>query len=139
MDIHFHVRLSYGRNAIMSRISSTTRSIISYSVGFLSSIILTLVAYAIVVHDVFSDFWSPAMIAIILSVLASIQLIVQLQFFLHLGDETKPRWKLMSFIFAFIILSIIVFGSLWIMFDLNSRMMMSPTDMIKYMNKQTGL
>lgn len=123
----------------MSRNNSTTKSVVAYSVGFLSSIILTLVAYAIVVHDVFKDIWSPAIIAIALSLLASIQLVVQLVFFLHLGEESKPRWKLLSFIFAFIILGIIVFGSLWIMFDLNTRMMMSTEDMIKYMNRQTGL
>lgn len=123
----------------MSQLNSTTKSIITYSIGFLSSIILTLVAYAIVVHDIFKDFWSPFIIAIILSLLASIQLVVQLLFFLHLGEEERPRWKLLSFIFAFIILGIVVFGSLWIMFDLNSRMMMSPDDMIKYMNRQTGL
>lgn len=123
----------------MSRVNSTTKSIITYSIGFLASIILTLVAYAIVVHDIFKDMWSPTFIAIILAVLASVQLVVQLLFFLHLGEEEKPRWRLLSFIFAFIILGIIVFGSLWIMFDLNTRMMMSPEDMIKYMNRQTGL
>ncbi|MDB5187256.1 MAG: cyoD [Candidatus Saccharibacteria bacterium] len=123
----------------MKKINSPSRHIISYSIGFLSSIILTVIAYAVVVHDVFTDFWSPAAIAIILAVLASLQLVIQLLFFLHLGDEEKPRWKLLSFIFAFIILGIVVFGSLWIMFDLNARMMMSPEDMIKYMNRQTGL
>jgi cytochrome o ubiquinol oxidase operon protein cyoD len=123
----------------MKKVNSPSRHIISYSIGFLSSIILTVIAYAVVVHDVFTEFWSPAMIAIILAVLASLQLVIQLLFFLHLGDEEKPRWKLLSFIFAFIILGIVVFGSLWIMFDLNARMMMSPEDMIKYMNRQTGL
>jgi cytochrome o ubiquinol oxidase operon protein cyoD len=123
----------------MTKVNSSSRHIVSYSIGFLSSIILTVIAYAVVVHDVFTDVWSPAMIAIILSVLASMQLVIQLLFFLHLGDEEKPRWKLLSFIFALIILGIVVFGSLWIMFDLNARMMMSPDDMIKYMNRQTGL
>ena len=123
----------------MTQLNSSTRRVISYSVGFILSIILTVLAYAIAVHDLFQDQWSPIVIVIILSVLASIQLIVQLIFFLHLGEESKPRWKLVTFIFAFIVLEIIVFGSLWIMFDLNSRMMMSPTDMIKYMNRQSGL
>lgn len=123
----------------MSKINATTARIISYSVGFLSSVVLTIAAYAIVVNDIFTDLWSPAIIALVLSALAIVQLVVQLLFFLHLGEESKPRWKLMSFIFAFIILGIIVFGSLWIMFDLNSRMMMSPTDMIKYMDKQSGI
>jgi cytochrome o ubiquinol oxidase operon protein cyoD len=123
----------------MTHLTSTSKQIISYTTGFISSVILTLLAYAIVMHDVFADYWTPAVMAIVLAGLASLQLIVQLVFFMHLGDEPKPRWKLMSFIFAFTILAIIVFGSLWIMFDLNSRMMMSPTDMVKYMNRQTGL
>lgn len=123
----------------MSRMNSVTKSIITYSIGFLSSIVLTVIAYAIVVHDIFKDIWTPGVIAVVLSILASIQLVIQLLFFLHLSEESKPRWKLLSFIFAFIILGIVVFGSLWIMFDLNSRMMMSTDDMIKYMNRQTGL
>jgi cytochrome o ubiquinol oxidase operon protein cyoD len=123
----------------MKRLTSTSKQIVSYAAGFISSIVLTLIAYAIVVHDVFTDYWTPEMLTLILAGLAVLQLLVQLVFFMHIEDEPKPRWKLMSFIFAFIILAIVVFGSLWIMFDLNSRMMMSPSDMIKYMNRQTGL
>lgn len=123
----------------MSRLNLATKQTITYSIGFISSVILTLAAYAIVVHDTFKDYLAPVVIALALSVLAILQLVVQLIFFMHLAEESKPRWKLMSFLFAFIILAIIVFGSLWIMFDLSTRMMMSPTDMIKYMNRQTGL
>lgn len=123
----------------MIRLTKNTKDIITYSTGFLLSILLTLFAYAVAVNDTLRDKMSPPLIAVTLSALASVQLIVQLFFFLHLGNESKPRWKLVSFIFAFIILFIIVGGSLWIMFDLNSRMMMSPTDMIKYMNRQTGV
>lgn len=123
----------------MSRVHSTPNHIRSYCVGFILSVVLTIAAYLVAVNETFRESWSPAMIAIALSALAAIQLIVQLLFFLHLGDEAKPRWRLVSFIFAFIILGIIVFGSLWIMFDMNSRMMMSPDDMIKYMNRQSGV
>lgn len=123
----------------MSHTRSTTSRIISYTVGFVLSVILTLTAYVLTVNESFRGTWSHATIALILSMLAVVQLTVQLLFFLHLGDEEKPRWKLTSFIFAFIILGIIVFGSLWIMFDMNSRMMLSPTDMIKYMDRQSGI
>lgn len=123
----------------MSKLSPATTRVVTYSIGFLSSVVLTIIAYAIVVNDAFKNIWTPATIALVLSLLAIFQLVVQLLFFLHLGEEAKPRWKLMSFIFAFIILGIIVIGSLWIMFDLNSRMMMTTTDMIKYMDKQAGL
>jgi cytochrome o ubiquinol oxidase operon protein cyoD len=123
----------------MSRLNLATKQTITYAIGFISSVILTIVAYAAVVNDTVKDSFAPAVIALTISALAVLQLVIQLLFFMHLGDEPKPRWKLMSFLFAFIILSIVVFGSLWIMFDLNSRMMMSPTDMIKYMDRQTGL
>lgn len=123
----------------MSQIRSTKSHVLSYLIGFLLSIVLTIAAYLLVVNEGLRDKIAPAAVLIILSLLASAQLIVQLLFFLHLGDESKPRWRLMSFIFAFTILGIIVFGSLWIMFDMNSRMMMSPTDMIKYMNRQSGV
>lgn len=123
----------------MSQIRSTKSHVLSYLIGFLLSIVLTIAAYLLVVNEGLRDKIAPAAVVIILSLLASAQLIVQLLFFLHLGDESKPRWRLMSFIFAFTILGIIVFGSLWIMFDMNSRMMMSPTDMINYMNRQSGV
>lgn len=123
----------------MRRLSAIDKRLISYAVGFILSVILTIIAYALVMNDDIVRAWTAPLVAIVISVLASIQLVVQLLFFMHLSEEQRPRWKLMTFIFCFIILGIIVFGSLWIMFDLNDRMMMSPTDMIKYMNKQTGL
>ena len=92
-------------------------------------------AYGIVVYQVFSV-WTAVLV---ISTLAFIQLIVQLVFFLHLGAESHPRWKLLTLLSTVFLLVIIVGGSIWIMFDLDSRMMMSPEDMIKYMNRQTGL
>lgn len=124
---------------MMRKLSALDKRLVSYAIGFVSSIILTVTAYALVANDALVRAWTAPLIAIIISLLASVQLIVQLLFFMHLSEEQRPRWKLMTFIFCFVILGIIVFGSLWIMFDLNDRMMMSPDEMIKYMDKQTGL
>lgn len=112
-----------------------TRTLVSYSVGFVISIALTITAYMLVMDQLLSA-WTTA---IIICLLAIIQLVIQLVFFLHLGHESRPRWKIMALLSTVIILVIIVGGSIWIMFDLDSRMMMSPTDMIKYMNRQSGL
>jgi cytochrome o ubiquinol oxidase operon protein cyoD len=49
-------------------------------------------------------------------------------FFLHLGRETKPRWKLAVFVGMIIIVAILAFGSLWIMANLNYHMAPSQTD-----------
>jgi cytochrome o ubiquinol oxidase operon protein cyoD len=74
---------------------------------------------------------------VILGVLAVAQMIVQLVFFLHLGDEVRPRYKFASFVFMAGILIIVVGGSLWIMNNLNQNMMqMSPTEKTNYMMTQ---
>jgi cytochrome o ubiquinol oxidase operon protein cyoD len=111
------------------------RALISYAVGFISSIILTLVAFALVEHHAFSA-W---IVAYLIGALALIQCGVQLYFFLHIGQDSKPRWKLATFLSMLIILCIVVFGSLWIMGSLNYRMMMNPEQMTKYMKTQVGL
>lgn len=124
---------------MMRKLSTLDRRLVSYAIGFILSVILTVIAYAVVVNDTIISAYAAPLLAIVISVLASVQLIVQLLFFMHLSEEHRPRWKLMTFIFCFVILGVIVFGSLWIMFDLNDRMMMTPTEMTEYMNRQTGL
>lgn len=91
----------------------------SYFLGFSLSIILTLIAYFIVVNGSLPAFKTH----IILGALASLQLLVQLIFFLHLASEEKPRWNLKSFIFTFITVIIVIVGSLWVMYNLDYNMM----------------
>lgn len=105
--------------AIVSGHEQAHGSVASYSVGFMLSIVLTLLAYGIVVGD-----WLNGTAAMLtLGGLALVQLLVQLLLFLHLGRETKPRWNLLIFLFMFTVVLIIVGGSLWIMHNLNYHMM----------------
>lgn len=114
-------------------------SLAGYTVGFVLSIVLTLAAYAVVTYHLHvptaAPLWIP--VALILG-LAVVQLVVQLVCFLHLGKESKPRWNLMVFMFMLMILVILVFGSLWIMNNLNYHSM-SPTDMNNYIIRQEGI
>ena len=55
--------------------------------------------------------------------LAFVQAIAQLLFFLHVGQEAHPRWETLIFCFMVLVLLIIAIGSLWIMHDLNDRVM----------------
>lgn len=89
-----------------------------YFIGFLASFILTLISFSLVITRALEG---SALIYTIVC-LAIIQGIVQLIFFLHVGQEPKPRWESLIFYFMVLILVIVVAGSLWIMFDLNSRM-----------------
>lgn len=70
------------------------------------------------------------------AILALAQFFAQLYYFLHLGRETKPRWKLLVLCFMILVVLIIVVGSIWIMYNLNYRM--SPQQMNTYMLNQNG-
>ena len=94
-------------------------SLKSYLIGLIASLILTLTSFYLV--------WTAglsrhALICTVLG-LAVVQAAFQLLFFMHLGKEDKPRWESISFFFMLTCLAIIVLGSLWIMYDLNNRVM----------------
>ena len=97
----------------------------SYILGFFISLFLTLIAFGLVITKVISG----RGLVITLVALALVQAIVQLRFFLKLGHEDKPKWETLVFFFMVLILLIIVIGSLWIMFDLDKRLMSNMTGM----------
>jgi cytochrome o ubiquinol oxidase operon protein cyoD len=90
-----------------------------YAIGFGLSIFLTLAAYFLVLKQVFSGVLLDASTAL----LGLIQAAVQLVFFLHMMKEPRPRWNIVLFLFMLMVLIIIVFGSLWIMNNLNYNLM----------------
>ncbi len=102
------------------------RKLSSYVTGFLASVYLTVTAYLLVVHHLFNG-WALVMT---IAGLALVQLVVQLVFFLHLGQESKPRWNLMAFLFMSMVVVIVVSGSLWIISNLNyhHHHTLSPND-----------
>ena len=101
----------------------------SYLAGFITSIVLTLAAYFIVVYRV------PNAFTIIL-ILAIIQLLAQLIFFLHLGKGEDARWNMVVLLSTVSIILILVVGSIWIMNHLNYNM--TPQDINNYMSDQSG-
>jgi len=94
-------------------------SLRSYLIGLVVSLLLTITSFTLVAWRLLP---MPTLVYTI-SGFAFIQAVVQLVYFLHLGGERKPRWHIGVFVSMLIILFIIVAGSLWIMFDLNERMM----------------
>lgn len=106
----------------------------AYVSGFVMSLLLTLLAYLLVTKDVV-DGWVviPAIV-----VLAVVQFVVQLVFFLHLGRETKPRWNLMAFLFMILVVFIVVAGSLWIMANLDYNMSHGNADEYMLQQKDKG-
>mgnify|MGYP000884197578 FL=1 len=104
-----------------------------YVIGFVLSLALTLLAYVVVTGGVVSG----TALLWLLGGLALVQMIVQLVYFLHLGEEVGPRYRLQSFLYMAGALVIIVVGSIWIMQNLNYNMMnMSPDEKTQYMLKE---
>jgi cytochrome o ubiquinol oxidase operon protein cyoD len=94
---------------------------LTYICGYLLSMTLTLIAFALVRRHVNSHHLSPGddfMLAA-LALLALTQLFVQLTFFLHLDRESKPWWNNTVLAFAVVVVFILVGGSIWIMTNLS--------------------
>jgi cytochrome o ubiquinol oxidase operon protein cyoD len=91
--------------------AETHGSLKSYTIGFLFSIVLTIIPIAVVMNG-----WLEGMAStIVLMTAAVLQFIVQLIYFMHLREEKKPRYNLVTLILGLIILLVIVIGSMWIM------------------------
>jgi len=97
-------------------------SLKSYTIGFILSIVLTLVAYFLVVEHLLT----PWTLILTLAGLAVAQVLVQLVFFLHLGKEPSPPWNFIVFAFMTGTIAILVIGTIWIMYNLDYRMMPTP-------------
>lgn len=110
MSNHHHIDMDTGAG------HGTTKS---YIIGFILSIIFTIIPYKLVVDHMLSG--SNLVIAVVLFAIA--QLFVQLVFFLHLSTKSDSRWNTLTFVFTVVVLLILVVGSLWIMWNLNYNMM----------------
>ena len=90
----------------------------SYVTGFVISILLTIIPYLAVVNHMFGN----ANLVYVAVLFGVTQLLVQVVFFLHLSKKSKPLWNIIVFVFTVLIVSILVVGSLWVMYNLNYNM-----------------
>jgi cytochrome o ubiquinol oxidase subunit IV len=91
----------------------------SYGTGFILSIVLTVIPFALVMSGAVSR-------SIIIGGICAaglVQILVHLHYFLHLDTSSEERWNVMVLLFTLVIMSIFVGGTLWVMYTLNSRMM----------------
>lgn len=104
-----------------------------YLAGFAGSAFLTVCAYWIATHGKVG----VGKLEIFLAILAVVQFGVQMLLFLHVGEEQKPRLRLLAACFMLGVVLILVGGSLWVMNNLNTRM--TPQQMQQYMQSQDSL
>jgi len=89
-----------------------------YIIGFLLSLVFTVVTYYLVVYKSFS---AHILLGWIIA-FAFLQMAIQLIFFLHLGREKKPHFNLFFLTSTGGIILLVVVGSIWIMSHLTHHM-----------------
>jgi cytochrome o ubiquinol oxidase operon protein cyoD len=102
----------------------------SYMTGFILSVILTAIPFWLVMADVFD---SRVVTAALIMVLAAIQIVVHMIYFLHMNPRSEGGWTMMALIFTIVIVVITLSGSLWVMHHLNANMMPMSPEMMKNM------
>jgi cytochrome o ubiquinol oxidase subunit IV len=105
--------------APISSIGVSRGSLKSYLTGFILSLILTAVPFALVMSGALP---APATLIGIFSA-GLVQILVHLHYFLHLDTSSASHWNLLALIFTLLIMVLFVGGTLWIMSSLHYRMM----------------
>jgi cytochrome o ubiquinol oxidase operon protein cyoD len=92
----------------------------SYLTGFGLAVVLTVIPFWLVMSGVIG---SALATGIIVMVLAIVQIVVHMFYFLHVNRRAEGGWNMLALIFTLIILVIVVSGSLWVMYNLDANMM----------------
>jgi cytochrome o ubiquinol oxidase operon protein cyoD len=109
----------------------------NYLTAYLLSLLLVVIAFGLIyihissTHEVFSH----PFLRVAIITLAVIQAMVQLKFFLHLGQKQDGKANMTLIFLTLGLILIIVVGSIWIMNHLNYNM--TPQQIQDYMTNQS--
>ncbi|MEM5421488.1 cytochrome o ubiquinol oxidase subunit IV [Paraburkholderia ferrariae] len=90
-----------------------------YVAGFILSVLLTAGAFGVVLHGTLDA--SAALIVI--AVLAFVQVVVHLVFFLHLNTSPGQGWNVLSLAYTVLAAAFLIFGTIWVMHNVGALMM----------------
>ena len=91
----------------------------AYIIGFVLSVILTVIPFAMVMNDMASKqtiLWS-------ILVMAVVQVLVHLYYFLHLDTSPTQRWNMMTFVYTIVVVGTVIVGSIWIIINMHANML----------------
>jgi cytochrome o ubiquinol oxidase subunit IV len=97
-------------------------SYLTYTVGLGLAIVATIVSFVVAQTNLL---WAPG-VPMGLIVLAFAQIGVHLVFFLHLGSAPDSTNNILALAFGVLIVFLVIVGSVWIMNNLASNMMLTP-------------
>jgi cytochrome o ubiquinol oxidase operon protein cyoD len=90
-----------------------------YIGGFVLSVILTAASFGLVMAGAMD----PSTTMIIIAVLALVQIIVHMVFFLHLNGSSGQGWNVLALSYTVLAAAFLVFGTIWVMHNVSMNMM----------------
>jgi cytochrome o ubiquinol oxidase operon protein cyoD len=91
-----------------------------YLTGFALSVVLTAIPFWLVMAKIIA---SPGLLALVVLVIAAVQIVVHMVYFLHMNAQSEGGWTMLALIFTLVLVVITLSGSLWVMYHLNQNMM----------------
>ena len=101
-------------HATLDRAGAGEATLKSYAIGFVLSIILTVIPFGVVMYSGMPHGYIIAALAIA----ACVQIIVHLHYFLHLDGSSSARWNVIALLFSVLVMALIIVGTIWIMYHL---------------------
>ncbi|MEM6463234.1 MAG: cytochrome o ubiquinol oxidase subunit IV [Pseudomonadota bacterium] len=92
----------------------------SLMIGFVLSVILTVIPFYIVMGDVLDN---RILAVAIVFALGATQMIVHIFYFLNVNSRVEEGWMAMALTFTVLLVVIVMAGSMWVMFHLEENMM----------------
>lgn len=104
-------------------------SLRGYIIGFLASVVLTVIPFWLVMADVTGN---SLVTALLIMELGVAQILVHMYYFLHMNSSSQNGWTLMALIFTVVLVLITLIGSMWVMHHLNTLMMPMSADHMRH-------
>ncbi|MFB9757452.1 MULTISPECIES: cytochrome o ubiquinol oxidase subunit IV [Bacillaceae] len=83
----------------------------SYIIGFILSIILTIIPLILVLNHMMAK----KLLTVSILIAAILQFALQLFFFMHIREGDGPRYNVMALILGLVFAVTVILGSIWIM------------------------
>ena len=90
-----------------------------YTIGFILSVILTVIPFGMVMAGGFGR----GIVMAVIAITAVAQVLVQLVYFLHMNSSSEQRWNVIAFVYTIVCIAVLLIGSVWIMNYLHLYMM----------------
>ena len=95
-------------------------SVKGYLTGFCLSVFLTAIPFWLVMAKVLP---SSGITALVVLGFAAVQIVVHMIYFLHMNTQVEGGWSMLALLFTGVLVLIMLSGSIWVMYHLNTNMM----------------